>query len=408
VLQGIRNAVGRETTVIHSRGADLVEGREEPRAAPAIGAEYLRPSAGAGERGLKGEYFLGKDLEGEPVMTRTDPQVAFRWDRGAPTDDLVARGELPVEQALPGDGFSARWTGQLLPPVSGRYQLHIGANDGFRLFLDGRLLAEAWDTTSRTQNTSVDVDLEAGRAYDLKLEYFEDGYDAEVRLAWRLPGARPPFEEAMEAAKMADVVVFVGGLTGDVEGEEMDVNYPGFSGGDRTDLRLPSSQRRLLRALAETGKPIVLVVTAGSAMAIDWADENLPAILMAWYPRQRGGDAVADVLFGKVNPAGRLPVTFYKESEELPPFDDYSMDGRTYRYFSGEPLYPFGYGLSYTDFEYSKLHIDRAEAAAGETLRVSLELANAGERAGDEVVQLYLRAVDADPSRSLKELRGVK
>src|SRR5690606_1877712 len=141
----------------------------------------------------------------------------------------------------------------------------------------------------------------------------------------------------------------------DVEGEEMDLNYPGFSGGDRTDLRLPASQRRLLEALAETGKPIVLVMTAGSAMAIDWAEENLPAILMAWYPGQRGGDAVADVLFGDVNPAGRLPVTFYKETEKLPPFDDYSMDGRTYRYFSGEPLYPFGHGLSYTTFEYSKL-----------------------------------------------------
>ncbi|HLU06530.1 MAG TPA: glycoside hydrolase family 3 C-terminal domain-containing protein [Woeseiaceae bacterium] len=408
VLQGIRNAVGRETTVIHSRGADLVEGREEPRAAPAIGAEYLRPSAGAGERGLKGEYFLGKDLEGEPVMTRTDSRIAFRWDRGAPTDDLVARGELPVEQALPGDGFSARWTGQLVPPVSGRYELHIGANDGFRLFLYDRLLAENWGVTSRTRNASVDVELEAGRAYDLKLEYFEDGYDAEVRLAWRLPGARPPFEEAMEAAEQADVVVFVGGLTGDVEGEEMDVNYPGFSGGDRTDLRLPSSQRRLLEALAETGKPIVLVMTAGSAMAIDWADEKLPSILMAWYPGQRGGDAVADVLFGDVNPAGRLPVTFYKENEKLPPFDDYSMDGRTYRYFSGEPLYPFGHGLSYTTFEYSGLEIDRAEAAAGDTLAVTLELANVGEHAGDEVVQLYLRPVNGDSARSLKELRGVK
>ena len=408
ILQGIRDAVGRETTVIHSRGADLVEGREEPRAAPLVEAKYLRPAAGGGEEGLKGEYFRGMELEGEPVMTRTDPRIAFRWDRGAPTDDLVARGELPVAQALPGDGFSARWTGQLLPPVSGRYELHIGANDGFRLFLDDRLLAENWGVTSRTKNSSVEVELEAGRAYDLKLEYFEDGYDAEVRLAWRLPNARPPFEEALDAAKQADVVVFVGGLTGDVEGEEMDVNYPGFSGGDRTDLRLPASQRRLLEALAETGKPIVLVMTAGSAMAIDWAEENLPAILMAWYPGQRGGDAVADVLFGDVNPAGRLPVTFYKESEKLPPFDDYSMDGRTYRYFRGDPLYPFGHGLSYTNFEYSALEVGRAEVAVDETLEVTLELANAGERTGDEVVQLYLRPVDVDSGRSLKELRGLK
>ena len=173
------------------------------------------------------------------------------------------------------------------------------------------------------------------------------------------------------------------------------------------EVSLPYS-RRSLEALAETGKPIVLVMTAGSAMAIDWADEKLPSILMAWYPGQRGGDAVADVLFGDVNPAGRLPVTFYKENEKLPPFDDYSMDGRTYRYFSGEPLYPFGHGLSYTTFEYSGLEIDRAEAAAGDTLAVTLELANVGEHAGDEVVQLYLRPVNGDSARSLKELRGVK
>jgi beta-glucosidase len=408
VLQGIRRAAGPETTVLYARGADLVAGREDPRAAPVIESRYLRPSPDAGGRGLRGEYFRGRELEGGAVMTRTDPQIAFRWDRGAPTDDLVARGDLPVEQALAGDGFSVRWTGQLLPPESGRYELHVGANDGFRLFLDGRPLTEHWETTSRTRNASIAVELEAGRAYDLRLDYFEDGYDAEVRLAWRLPGAMPPFDAALEAAQRADVIVFVGGLTGDVEGEEMDVSYPGFSGGDRTDLRLPSSQRTLLEALAATGKPIVLVMTAGSAMAVDWAERNLPAILMAWYPGQRGGDAVADVLFGDVNPAGRLPVTFYRETEKLPPFDDYRMQGRTYRYFSGRPLYPFGHGLSYTEFAYSELEIDHSTAAADDELQVSLTLENVGRRAGDEVVQLYLRPVDPRRTRALTELRGVQ
>jgi beta-glucosidase len=408
VLQGIRRAVGENTTVLYSRGADLVEGREEPRAAPAIEPSYLRPAADSTERGLKGEYFRGREFEGEAVMTRTDPQVAFRWDRGAPTDDLTARGELSAELALPGDQFSIRWTGQLLPPVSGRYELHIGANDGFRLYLDESLVAEYWDVTSRTRNTSVPVDLEADRAYDLRLEYFEDGYDAEVRLAWRLPGAKPPLEEALEAARKADVVVFVGGLTGDVEGEEMDVSYPGFAGGDRTDLRIPSSQRKLLAALAETGKPVVLVLTAGSAMAVDWADDNLPAILMAWYPGQRGGDAVADVLFGDTNPAGRLPVTFYRGTETLPPFEDYSMEGRTYRYFTGSPLYPFGHGLSYAEFEYTGLELDRAEAGADGTVRVSLNVTNAGSRAGDEVVQLYVQPVDPVRPRAVKDLRAVE
>jgi beta-glucosidase len=408
VLQGIREAAGAETTVLYSRGADLVEGREEPRAVPAIEPAHLRPSSDATERGLKGEYFRGREFEGEAVLTRTDPQVAFRWDRGAPTDYLVARGELPVEQGLAGDGFSVRWTGQLLPPLSGRYELHVAADDGFRLFIDGEALLEHWDLSSRTRNVSAAIHLEAGRAYDLKLEYFEEIRDAEIRLAWRLPGAKGPFDEALEAARKADVVVYVGGLTGDVEGEEMDVNYPGFAGGDRTDLRLPSSQRKLLRALAETGKPVVLVLTAGSAMAVDWADEHLPAILMAWYPGQRGGDAVADVLFGDANPAGRLPVTFYSESEVLPRFDDYSMDGRTYRYFAGTPLYPFGHGLSYTDFEYSGLKLDRTRAGAEDELRVSLEVKNTGKLGGDEVVQLYLRPTDPERPRALKELRGVK
>jgi beta-glucosidase len=406
VLEGIRRAVGQNTTVLYSRGADLVEGREEPRAAPTIEPSYLRPSADSTERGLLGEYFRGREFEGEAVMKRTDPQVAFRWDRGAPTDDLVARGELSAERALPGDQFSIRWTGQLLPPVSGRYELHVGANDGFRLYLDDSLVAEYRDVTSRTRNTSVPIDLEADRAYDLRLEYFEDGYDAEVRLAWRLPGAKPPLEEALEAARKADVVVFVGGLTGDVEGEEMDVSYPGFAGGDRTDIVLPAPQEKLLRALHATGKPVVLVLMTGSALAFEWAQENLPAILVAWYPGQRGGNAIADVLFGETNPAGRLPVTFYRSVDQLPPFNNYDMKDRTYRYFDGDVLYSFGHGLSYTSFKYSDPTIDKTTAGADEAIDVAVTVENAGAVAGDEVVQLYVRALDPKLEAPLKQLRG--
>jgi beta-glucosidase len=406
VLQGIRDAVGPKTKVLYSRGADLVEGREEPRAAPLIESTYLRPAAGSSSRGLKGEYFRGRDFAGAPVLTRVDSRVAFRWDRGAPTDDLVARGELAQEKALGGDDFSVRWSGQLLPPTSGRYELSAGANDGFRLYLDGRLLIDSWELNPRVQSKGAFVNLEAGRAYEIKLEYFEDIRDAEVRLSWRLPGAKPPLEEALETARAAEVVIFVGGLTGDVEGEEMKVSYPGFSGGDRTDLRLPATQQRLLEALHATGKPVVLVLTGGSALAIDWAQAKLPAILAAWYPGQRGGTAVADVLFGNVSPAGRLPVTFYKQDEKLPPFDDYDMLGRTYRYFEGAPLYPFGHGLSYARFEYSDLRLDRATLEPDGTLQVSVKLKNVGARAADEVVQLYLRALEPKRSRALKDLRG--
>lgn len=408
ILQGIRDAVGKQTKVIYSRGTDLVEGREEPRAVPLIDANFLRPDANSKEQGLKGEYFRGRDFAGAPVMTRIDSRIAFRWDRGAPTDDLAARGELSNAQALAGDDFSVRWTGQLLPPTSGKYDLVVGANDGVRLYLDDRLVVDDWDLNERVKSHTASVDLEAGRAYRIKIEYFEDIRDAEIRLGWRRPGAKEPFEEALDAARAADAVVFVGGLTGDVEGEEMKVSYPGFAGGDRSDLRLPGSQRKLLEALQATGKPVTLVLTGGSALAVDWAQQRLPAILMAWYPGQRGGNAVADVLFGTVNPSGRLPVTFYKENEKLPAFDDYAMQGRTYRYFTGQPLYPFGHGLSYTRFEYSNLKLDRASVAADGTIQASLTVKNVGSRAGEEVVQLYVAPKDSKQPWANKDLRGVK
>jgi beta-glucosidase len=221
-----------------------------------------------------------------------------------------------------------------------------------------------------------------------------------------VPASEISAEAALAAARAAEVVVFVGGLTADIEGEEMRVDYPGFAGGDRTDLRLPASQQKLLEAVQATGKPVVLVLTSGSALAVDWAQQYVPAILLAWYPGQRGGTAVADALFGDANPAGRLPVTFYKASEQLPAFDDYRMDGRTYRYFQGTPLYAFGHGLSYTRFEYTDLKVDRERVTPWGRIRARVTVENTGARAGDEVVQLYLKPVQAEHSRNVKELRG--
>ena len=198
--------------------------------------------------------------------------------------------------------------------------------------------------------------------------------------------------------------MFVGGLTGDVEGEEMTVNYPGFAGGDRTDLRLPATQRSLLEALQATGKPVVMVLTGGSALAVD--DSKLGAVLMSWYPGQRGGTAVGQALFGEVNPGGRLPVTFYTADQQMPAFDDYRMEGRTYRYFRGTPLYPFGHGLSYTRFDYGKLRLDAPRVAANGTLKVEVDVSNAGKRAGDEVVQLYVRRLQAQAGEAQQNLRG--
>ncbi|MCR1004842.1 MAG: glycoside hydrolase family 3 C-terminal domain-containing protein, partial [Stenotrophomonas maltophilia] len=405
ILQGVREAA-KGVEVRYARGVDLVEGRDDPGATPLIEPTYLRPSAESPERGLRGEYFRTPDLSGTPALVRTDAQIGFRWDRGSPTDNLLARGEAAPGQGIPNDRFSIRWSGQLLPPVSGRYRLEVAGDDGYRLYLDGKRVIDHWVNTDRLHAEGVELDLQAGRAYDLKLEYYDDQRDAGVRLGWRMPGAKAPFDEALDAARDADVVVFVGGLTGDVEGEEMTVNYPGFAGGDRTDLRLPAPQRTLLEALHGTGKPVVMVLTGGSAIAVDWAQAHLPAILMSWYPGQRGGTAVGQALFGDVNPAGRLPVTFYKAGEAMPAFDDYAMEGRTYRYFRGTPLYPFGHGLSYTRFDYGTLRLDADSLRADGRLGVAVDVTNAGTRSGDEVVQLYVRREHAGSGDAVQELRG--
>src|ERR1051325_7675699 len=229
-------------------------------------------------------------------------------------------------------------------------------------------------------------------------------YAAGSTLAGDSPQADKMIEDAVKAARESDASVLVLGLSSKLEGEEMKVDVPGFHGGDRTDLSLPQSQEALLKAVVATGKPVVVVLLSGSAIAVNWANDHAPAILQAWYPGGEGGTAIADVLFGDYNPAGRLPVTFYKSVDQLPPFTDYSMQGRTYRYFKGEPLYPFGYGLSYTRFAYSNLRVDSVKA--GEAVKATVDVTNTGEREGDEVVQLYLTDVAASVPVPIRTLVG--
>src|SRR5689334_15735752 len=223
-------------------------------------------------------------------------------------------------------------------------------------------------------------------------------------IAGESPQAQQMIADAVKAAKESDASILVLGLSARLEGEEMKVDLPGFRGGDRTDLSLPQSQETLLKAVVATGKPVVVVLLSGSALAVNWANDHAAAILEAWYPGGEGGTAIADVLFGDYSPAGRLPVTFYKSVDQLPPFTDYSMEGRTYRYFKGEPLYPFGYGLSYTRFAYSNLRVDHVKA--GDPVKVTVDVTNAGERAGDEVVQLYLTDVEASAPVPIRTLVG--
>jgi beta-glucosidase len=344
---------------------------------------------------MKGEYFNNIDLQGEPVVTRTDEQVNFDWLTNSPVPQLNT------------DNFSVRWTGQIVPQVSGAHQLGMRSDDGVRLYLDDKLLSDDWrDRSART--VTAPVQLEAGRRYKIRIDYYERYAAATAKLVWSQPQIEKTlWDEAIDKTKQADVVVMVLGLSPSLEGEEMEVKVKGFSGGDRTDLNLPEAQENLLKAVVATGKPVVLVLLNGSALAINWANNNVPGIIEAWYPGEEGGSAVADVLFGDYNPGGRLPVTFYKSIDDLPPFRDYNMEGRTYRYYKGEPLYPFGYGLSYTNFTYSNLKVPK-RVKASDKIEISIDVQNAGARGGDEVVQLYVTDVAASAPVPIRALKGIK
>jgi len=346
--------------------------------------------------GLKGEYFTNQELQGQPADVRTDQQINFDWGRYKPTPHV---GE---------NNFSVRWTGKLTPAESGAYRLGITADDGARLYLDGELLIDAWKTNP-TKTVTKEVNLEAGRAYDVRMEYYQINREAIAKFVWSYPHfTERQIDEAVSAARQAEVAIVVLGLSAALEGEEMTVSTEGFRGGDRTDISLPKGQEALLEAVRATGKPVVLVLLNGSALAVNWANDNVPAILDAWYPGEEGGTALADVLFGDYNPGGRLPVTFYKSVDQLPPFTDYSMQGRTYRYFKGDPLYPFGFGLSYTKFKYDNLKLSASKVKAGDELRITAEVRNVGEKPGDEVVQLYVTDVTATVPVPIRSLAGVR
>jgi beta-glucosidase len=246
--------------------------------------------------------------------------------------------------------------------------------------------------------------LEKGHRYSLKLEYGQGGTG--IKLVW-LPLIADPIGEAVVAANQADAVVAVVGITSQLEGEEMQVDIPGFKGGDRTSLDLPKEEEDVLQALGSTGKPLVVVLMNGSALAVNWAAQHANAILDAWYSGEEGGTAIAQTLSGVNNPAGRLPVTFYKSVDQLPPFEDYAMKNRTYRYFEGEPLYPFGFGLSYSKFEYANLKLSSNKLRAGDPVKVDVDVKNTSARDGDEVVQMYL-SFPKSPGAPLRALRAFR
>jgi beta-glucosidase len=344
-----------------------------------------------GQPGLRGEYFSNKDFEGSPQLVRVD--TAIDLQRFHPERSSIAPPPGMVN-------FSVRWTGFLTPEESGDYQIgNVGSMN--RLWLDGKLIVDDF-ILHDPKPTKVTLPLEKGHRYAVKLEYGQGGTG--IRLVW-LRLVSDPIPAAVALATQADVVVAVVGITSQLEGEEMKVDLPGFKGGDRTSLDLPKEEEDLLEALKQTNKPLVVVLMNGSALSVNWASENANAMLDAWYSGEEGGTAIAQTLAGVNNPAGRLPVTFYKGVEQLPPFEDYAMKNRTYRYFEGQPLYPFGYGLTYSKFEYANLKVSTAQLHAGEPLTVEADVKNTSERDGDEVVQLYLE-FPKSMSAPIRALRG--
>jgi len=380
-LEGIRKQFG-SANVAYQPGTDFL------RQHPVVPTSVL--STDDGKPGLKGEYFAG-EISGRPQLVRVDPYVDLQL---AHPDSHA----LPVPAGM--KDFSARWTGFLTPDESGTYRLGLMGSMQ-RLWLDGRLIVD--DSVGHDPNPQLaTVELTKGHRYAVKVEYQAGG--RVTKLIW-LPVSGDPLVEAVSAARTSDVVIAVVGITSKLEGEEMRVDLPGFRGGDRTSLGLPAEEEALLGALKGTGKPLVVVLMNGSALAVNWANDHANAILDAWYSGEEGGTAIAQTLAGENNPAGRLPVTFYKGVEQLPDFEDYAMNNRTYRYFKGEPLYPFGYGLSYSNFAYSGLKFSPPTLPAGSPLDVDVDVRNSGQREGDEVVELYI-SFPKMAGAPLKALRG--
>jgi len=399
--------------VLYSEGSPYVMGGAVP-----VPRTLFHTASDSVVDGLTAEYFAGPSLDGKPELTRVDKEIDFDWASANPVPSLSADTTA--------NSFAVRWTGTIAAPVAetDNFQIHLpfcypcGGKVKFAIYLDGKPL-EALPPEPPPPGIKVPP---SGRGLISTQKYaipFADTRPRPIRIEYvqsgKITGGGITFEwssrhellqdEAVAAAKKADVVVAFVGLTPRLEGEEMRVNAKGFAGGDRTDIVLPDVQEELIEAVAKTGKPMVVVLLNGSALAVNWAQQNAKAIVEAWYPGQSGGQAIAETLSGKYNPAGRLPVTFYTGVDQLPPFEDYSMTNRTYRYFKGKPLFSFGDGLSYTSFTYSHVKLSSKTLRAGENLTVEADVTNSGSLAGDEVAELYLTPPQTTVSPKL-ELAG--
>ncbi|KQC00314.1 glycoside hydrolase family 3 N-terminal domain-containing protein [Pedobacter sp. Hv1] len=378
ILEGIKQRAGQQAKVVYALGADRTAVDYV-----VVSSNYLKTTDG--KQGLKADYFSDLNMKGKPAMSRVDAQVDFHWTLFSPSPELAS------------DFYAVRWTGNLTAPATGRFKIGLEGNDGYRLYINDKLIVNRWNKQSY-HSELTEYNFEKGRQYAVRVEFFEANGDATIKLVWNVNVKRDwktKIQEAVALAKTADMAIAVVGIN---EGE--------FS--DRALLSLPGHQEELIKALAATGKPVSVILVGGSAVTMNaWADQ-VKAIACAWYPGEEGGHAVASVLFGDYNPAGRLPITFPQHEAQLPLVYNHKPTGRgnDYNNLSGVPLFPFGYGLSYTSFDYSNFSLSKNQIAKTDSTTLSFTLKNTGSRDGDEVVQLYIRDLLSSVARPVMELKG--
>ncbi|MHA4842905.1 glycoside hydrolase family 3 C-terminal domain-containing protein [Flavitalea antarctica] len=388
VLDGIKQKLGEGVEVVFEKGTTFVHDTL------LVYADINKQFTWNGRQGFKAEYFNNRELTGDATATVTENEIDHSWQEGQ-----------TVIGNIMATNFSARYTSNYTANVNGSITFEVDGDDGYKLFVNGTEVLNTW-LRNRMGARTYKLDIQKDSVYKIVLEYFQGAGKANIALrAGHF--VRTDYNALINRVKDADVIIYVGGISPQLEGEEMPVNAPGFNGGDRTTIQLPTVQTSMMKSLHETGKPVVFIMMTGSAIATPWESDHLPAIVNAWYGGQSAGTAVADVLFGDYNPAGRLPVTFYRTEKDLPDFSNYSMEGRTYRYFKGEVLYPFGFGLSYSTFLYSTLKLPSA-SSKNTSITVNAVVNNTGKIAGDEVVQLYVSHHDIKGKVPLKALKGFK
>jgi beta-glucosidase len=352
---------------------------------------YAKQCAIDGKPGFKAEYFDNVELKGNPLM-RYETDLSHAWQEGEQVNGIIKARN-----------FSARYTTNYVATETGSITFEVDGDDGYRLKINGKEVLNTW-TRNRWGSQQYKLATALGKSYEVILEYWQGDGKANIKLSagnYR----KTDVTALLDRIKDADAVIFVGGISPQLEGEEMKVNFPGFNGGDRTSILLPQVQTNLMKSLKATGIPLVFVMMTGSAIAIPWESENVPAIINCWYGGQSSGTAAADVIFGDYNPAGRLPVTFYGSDSDLPDFSDYTMKNRTYRYFTGRPLYGFGYGLSYSTFKYDQLVMPNL-VKRGQSITLSVTVTNTGKIVGEEVVQVYIVNPNNKVKSPIKALKG--